>query len=339
MTQLYSSLRQGDRLNLAEAAPLPSPLTIYVEPTNICNFRCVYCPESFPDYVDRAHGLHRLDLSGFTRIADQILELGRLKTLNFYMMGEPFLNRSLPDFIWLATNRGLADRTSVTTNGTVLDALMIDRVLDSGLSYLRVSVYGGTEQTNAERTASRIPLAKVIANVRAIKDRRNQRGLTEPFLYVKMIESHDPVEDQAFLDTFRPICDEVALEPVMNFNDPEGHNLSLIPPEQMLAQPYFQHRKQACAFPFYTMVIHADLQVSVCCVDWAKQAVVGDLTTETLREIWHGDRLRQFQVTHLRGQRETLAACARCTYLFTAPDNIDGLSPDVFLKRSEHGHK
>ena len=40
----YSDLRKTSRIDLVAHSPLPVPLTIYVEPTNICNFRCVLLP-------------------------------------------------------------------------------------------------------------------------------------------------------------------------------------------------------------------------------------------------------------------------------------------------------
>ena len=338
----YSQLRQGNRISLVDASPLPGPMAIYMEPTNICNFKCVYCPESFPDFKERSGGLHRLDATGFAAIADQILALGPLKVLHFYMMGEPFVNRALPDFVRQAVDRRVAARTCVTTNATLLDAKTIDRILESGLDYLRVSVYGATQETFARRTGTAdMKLSRIVSNVAALRQRRDERGLDKPFIYVKMIDTRDERENALFLETFRPLADEVALEPAMNWNDPDEGKLAQVSQDEMLATPYFQHAKRACAFPFYTLVIHSDLRVSVCCVDWAKQAVVGDLKTETLSEIWNGDRLRDFRVAHLRGERKTLPACAQCTYLFTAPDNIDALTAESYLARcvdrGDHG--
>lgn len=330
----YSTLRQGKRIDLVEASPLPAPLTIYLEPTNICNFKCVYCPESFPDFSERSGGLHRLDAQGFALVSHQISELGRVKVLHFYMMGEPFVNRALPDFIRAATDARIAERTCVTSNATLLDTRTIDRVLDSGLDYLRISIYGATEETAARRTGSAIKLSRIIANLQNFRARRQERG-AGPTLYIKMIDTGDTAENQVFLDRFGPIGDEAAIEPAMNWNDPEEGNLAQRDHEEMLANPYFSHRKRACALPFYTLVVHSDLRVSVCCVDWAKQAVVGDLRQETLSEVWRGARLKEFRLAHLRGERHTLAACATCTYLYTTPDNVDALSADDYLARAE----
>lgn len=334
-TAVYSKLRQdpAKRLNLADASPMPHPLTIFVEPTNVCNFKCNYCPESFADYGERAGGLFRLGVPDFGRICDQILELGRLKTLNLYMMGEPFVNKNLPDLIAMAKRKDVADRVDVTSNGTLIDAAMAERVVASKLDYLRISIYGATQERMTSVTASKVPLDRVVANVRRVRELRDQGGAKTPFVYVKMIDAGDPVENRRFLDLFDGVCDEAAIEPVMNWNDPEGGNLSGLGRDELLQGQYFSRRKEVCPFPFYTLVIHSDLRVSVCCVDWAKLTTVGNLKEQTLAEVWRGEALHEFRMAHLRRERQTIEACRNCTYLHTAPDNLDALSPEAFAAR------
>jgi len=48
----YAQLKTGPRISLADQVPLRGPLSIFVEPTNICNFKCVFCPESFSNYEE-----------------------------------------------------------------------------------------------------------------------------------------------------------------------------------------------------------------------------------------------------------------------------------------------
>jgi hypothetical protein len=329
---LYSQLRSAPRLSLRDAAPLPGPMTIYVEATNICNYKCVYCPESFDNFEERSGGLFRMDIPTFERIAGEIAEMGSVKTLNLYMMGEPFVNKSLPDFIRIAREKKAAGRIVLTSNASLVTEQVAGRVIDAGLDYLRVSVYGGTPEAHARRTQSKIPLERVRRNVKTFRDMRDARaGRTQ--VYVKMIDSGDPAENQSFLELFAPVADEATIEPVMNWNDPAEGMLAQTDHDAMLATKHFGNRKQACPFPFYTLIIHSDLRVSVCCVDWAKEAVVGDLSKQTLAEVWRGDALRDFQLAHLAGRRGELAACKSCTYIYTSPDNIDDLSASEYERR------
>ena len=255
-----------------------------------------------------------------------------VKTLNLYMMGEPFVNRHLPDFIKIAKDKRIADRIIVTSNGSLLKEDIARRVIEAKLDYLRISIYGGEPGSHARKTQSKVPLDRVWSNVRKFRELRDAMdGLTH--IYVKMIDLGDARENQAFLDRFAPVADEAKIEPAMNWNDPDEGMLAQVDRDAMLGTAHFRHKKTVCPFPFYTLVVHSDLRVSVCCVDWAKQAVVGDAATQTLAEIWRGAPLREFQLEHLRGRKAQLEACRSCTYLHTAPDNLDGLTAEEYAAR------
>ena len=320
----YSDLRKAPRIDLASSIPLAGPLAVYVEPTNLCNFKCVFCPESFANFKEQSGGAFQLSLPDFEMIAAQVKDFGTVKTLNFHMMGEPFINRHLLEFVALAKRERISERVIVTTNGTLLKREIYADVIDSGLDYLRVSIYGAWEDTQKARTQKNISLALIRDNVLQFRQYRDGCGMKEPFIYVKMI-SQSPEEDQAFKVMFERCGDEVAIEPVMNWNDPAEGRLSGRDTDSMLTAYGNAVRKEVCPFPFYTLVVHSDLRVSVCCVDWNKKAVVGNLKLETLQDIWRGDKLREFQQMHLQRRRCELDACRSCTYLHTAPDNLDGL--------------
>lgn len=331
--QDYSKLRTNERIDLSRAIPLSGPFTVYLEPTNICNFKCTFCPESFPDYKTITGGEFKLDLDTFARVAAQIKAFGTVKTLNFYMMGEPFANKNVLQFIALAKREAIAERVIVTSNGTLIKPNLYSDIVDSQLDYLRVSIYGGSEELHKQRTKTKIPLATIRRNVSGLKQHRDERGLHRPFIYVKMIESPQADENASFLREFTGVGDELRLEPIMNWNDPEQGNLAGQSANDLLSTEYFARKKEACAFPFYTLVIHSDLRVSVCCVDWDKKTSVGSLATQTLQEIWNGPALREFQLKHLQHRRKELEGCRNCTFLHTAPDNIDALSAEEFTAR------
>ena len=329
----YSSLRSQGRIDLVEAIPLSGPLTIYLEPTNICNFKCLYCPESFDNYKETAGGHFHLSIDDFKVVAKQIKEMGTVKTLNFYMMGEPFVNKQLTQFISLAKSESIADRVIVTSNGTLVKPAIYQDICDSHLDYLRVSIYGANESSHAANTQSSFRLSRIKDNIGGLKRFRDERGRNRPFIYIKMIESPSADDNHQFKKIFAGAGDELFIEPVMNWNDPEEGNLSGQARDTALSRQYFSARKQVCPFPFYTLVIHSDLKVSVCCVDWNKQTVVGNLRNESLADVWKGDALRAFQLKHLQRRKHELAGCKTCTYLHTAPDNIDSLTESAFLKR------
>src|SRR5664280_3571791 len=122
----YTYYQSAKRIELSQLVPLPGPMTIFLEPTNICNFKCVFCPESFSDYKEQAGGLFQLSLPDYQMVAREIKELGTVKVINFYMLGEPFVNKRLPEFITIAKRDSVSERVTVSythlrAHETVLD--------------------------------------------------------------------------------------------------------------------------------------------------------------------------------------------------------------------------
>jgi len=92
--------------------------------------------------------------------------------------------------------------------------------------------------------------------------------------------------------------------------------------------------RRVCSAPFKSLAVNFNGQVSVCCVDWSLETVVGDVSVEPLREIWNGAALARFRDTHLRGRRQELAACRNCTYMlgFSDFEDLDTAAAELLEK-------
>ncbi len=333
----YSNLRDvNNRIQLAEAIPLKGPLTIHVEATNICNFRCSFCPESLSNFMEEQGGRHTINITDFEKILSQISAFKTVKTVNFYMMGEPFINKNIESLVKRASELKIADKLILTTNGSAVSKNRYRKICESGLHYLRVSIYGFDQASHFKTTGSKVPLERIRNNIVGLKKYRDNNGFNFPHIYVKMVDSHSEDDNCSFLQYFEGIGDEIAIEPLMNWNDPdEGLDLDLSANE-LLSTDYFKEKKEVCPFPFYTMVIHSDLKVSACCVDWNKKTCVGDLKKNTLEEIWTGDKLRNLQLSHIRRKKNEIEGCKNCTFLHTSIDHIDCLNEVNFLTKLNH---
>jgi radical SAM protein with 4Fe4S-binding SPASM domain len=337
-TTPYSQLRNFERPSLARSLPLPMPMGMFIEPTNQCNFKCRFCPESFDDYTETVGGRAYMDFALFERIVAQIRELGRLKVLRFYMLGEPLLHPDLVRMIKLAVDSGISDRTELTTNATALTEAKSRALLESGLDYLRVSIYAAHQDRNERVTQSKIPITRIYENVKTFRRLRDEAHRSQPFLYVKMIDSCSGEENQAFLDMYQPLADECVLEKPMNWNGYENRDLlgaaytDGAEKKTLDATELYPFRKQVCPFPFYTAVINANGDVTACCVDWNKKTCIGNIKEATLGEVWRGDRAREFRRMHLEGRRHENESCRNCTYLYTSPDNLDDVPPADFAR-------
>jgi len=83
------------------------------------------------------------------------------------------------------------------------------------------------------------------------------------------------------------------------------------------------NRIKICPKPFYTLAVNFDGKVSTCCVDWSYGTIVGDLTCQSLLDIWNGKDLQNFRMKHLKGKKKTINVCNMCHYLETSTSEDD----------------
>lgn len=73
-----------------------------------------------------------------------------------------------------------------------------------------------------------------------------------------------------------------------------------------------------CKMPFTDMVVYWDGKIALCCYDWDNPAPLGDLTHQTVEEVWQGEKYRKVRELHQTGRRKQVSACKDCDYWMTA---------------------
>lgn len=316
--------RHRARCDLGAVLPLAAPLSLLIDPAGMCNFRCVFCPTGDPALLKRlGRPRQLLDEGLFARLCDDIAAFGQpIKSVHLYKDGEPLLHPRLPAFVAVLKERGLARTVEVTTNGSLLTATTAAALLAAGLDGIRISVYGPDRATYAAVTG-RQAWEAVRDGVIALH-RLRQEGGFGLHIHVKLVDQGlTEAQRRQFEADFAPFSDSVFIHPLHG---------------QPLQDPAFATTpaiaRRVCSEPFLKLAVNAEGTVSACCADWNRTAVVGDLRRETLREIWEGAALRQFRLTHLRGDRHSLEACRACTYVATLPvdNDLDALAESLWSR-------
>lgn len=72
------------------------------------------------------------------------------------------------------------------------------------------------------------------------------------------------------------------------------------------------------------MFINSDGNVSPCHVDWQQKLILGNVSDESLIQIWNGSRYYELQKDMLKHGKNCREICSICSYPdYTAMDNID----------------
>ncbi len=222
-----------------------------------------------------------------------------LRMIRFWGMGEPLLNGDLPDMIGKV--KGLVRRTELATNGSLLTRYA-DRLIDSGLSMLRVSIYGGTHNY-ADKTGSVFGASDILEQVQRFRELRDSKGSKTPRLVAQLMA---PKEDAAeFVNAYTGVVDDLSIDLRHNWGGLDARLVSIgtAPP-----------RTDCCPKAFTELVVKANGDVSVCTTDWDGQLIVGNVAEQSLATIWGGSRIAEIRQLHATGERARLAACVNCNF-------------------------
>jgi radical SAM protein with 4Fe4S-binding SPASM domain len=270
----------------------------------------------------------RFDL--YKKIIDDLAEFDKpLKVLRLYKDGEPLLHLDLPEMIRYAKDKGCALQVDTTTNGLLLNYSINFGLVTAGLDRINISINGVSRETYKKFTGCSIDFNGLVENVRHLYEHRGNC-----FIFIKTVgDVLSKDEQQQFLDIFGDICDQISIEHVApcwpNFNV-EGVNQEVGIYGQNI------ERVEVCPYIFYSMAVNSDGTVSACFLDWSRELIVGDVETQSLKEIWNGEKLRNYRISHLMKRRGDNRMCANCGQLsYGLPDNIDPYA-ETLLSRIDH---
>jgi len=327
----YSSLK-NEKKCLREMLPLSMPISMFLDPSNYCNFRCLFCPRSLPEYRRYVEKYVHFDLVLFEKIMKEITTYGRLKVLKLHYLGEPFLHPQIIEMISLAAKYNAAERFEITSNGSVLSnkhaegICSIAKNMDVPL-YLRFSIYSVYPERHLRITNSKINIEKIYQNIEYLKKCRDNSGVKNVFIFAQMLDTYTE-ENDIFRKRYGNITDEVIIVPPTNWSgfdeiDILSNVYGATHPQPDTAQSH----KKVCALPFYTLCINSDGTAVACCVDWSRKTLLGNVKEQTIYEIWNGSLANELRKLHLRGERAKNEACRHCEYLNSyVGDNLDSLS-------------
>lgn len=339
---IYTALKDHQRRNLADVIPLAKPYTLIIEPTSLCNFRCVQCFQSLtePSYFTATRGHMPLEL--FRAIVAQAAswEGPRFKVLKLSLYGEPLLNPEFPEMLRLARQANIAERIETTTNASLLNQRVIDAMIEQQLDYVRVSIYAGSPEKHADITRSPLTLGRVHDNLQRLQECKKLRHADRPFVACKMLDTFGP-DNESFARRFQDVADEIYFDMPHDWIPVPGSNFlgnlygSDTTPAMAELHPAAP-RHRACSVSFYIVSVRANGDVAPCCVDFIGGTNVGNVREHPLQEIWQGQTMRAFHRMQLSGERFRNPSCARCGAVNSrhyTRDDIDDVGPEVLDNR------
>ncbi|MBI2508168.1 SPASM domain-containing protein [Candidatus Woesearchaeota archaeon] len=267
------------------------PIQVNIEPTNICNLHCSFCPR---DDLQRPKGY--MDIEIFKKIIDTNHRFLKESEIHLYVFGESTLHPKIGEMIRHLKEYGLV--VQLNTNATILNEERSKILIESGLDKLYFSIDDETDKTQQSY--------ETFMRVRG--DRETPQAIAGVLEDTK--EDIKPYSN----------ADKIYWSPKHNFAG--GINLDTMPDLRNSGL-----KKRGCYFPFYMLVVDWQGKVTVCCKDYNFRLTIGNAVTETLDAIWNGKRIQSLRKTFFNGNEPDI--CTGCSDLYIPKFGIKNLMRQI----------
>ncbi len=288
-----------DNVAYDEKKVLPFPPYLILEPTNVCNLQCPFCPR---ELTEKSRGLGFMELDVFKRIVDQAVE-NNVYGISLYMLGEPMLHSNIVEMINYAKNAGIP-AVNLSTAATTSN---LEKLLDTELDDLILSIDGASKEMY-ERMRVGGTFEKTVDIATKFLEKKCELKKDKPYTRVQIIRTKETkVEIIEYVKKWLPLADSVY-----------AHNLDGMVPwlgNVMMNEKEVKEKNSTrlpCTQLWKVLNIFWNGQVSSCCHDALGDMVLGNIKNNTLKELWNSDRANEFRKKHVENDLEG-TICETCT--------------------------
>jgi len=271
------------------------PPLVQIEPTSICNYRCVFCYQIDNRLTDKKNGhMGVMSLDLFKNLIDQLE--GNVEGVTLASRGEPTVNKKLPEFLSYMSGKFLA--TKINTNAYLLNEKMIHAILEADLQTLVFSADAASEPLYSKLRVNG-NLERVLGNIEKFHQIKAQQYPNSKVIMRVSGVSYNKQQNMGEMEKFwTKYVDQVAFvdyNPWENVYDAEKKNITT-----------------SCSDLWRRMFVWWDGKVAPCDVDYLTTLSEESVLNNSISEIWNGEMYRNLRKEHLAKKRQSLEPCSRC---------------------------
>ncbi len=290
---------------------VPSPRHIHLEITNICNFRCVYCPQSRPEEHFQIIGKGKMSFDTFKTILDKLLSVYKFERLVLTRDGEPLVHPRLTDFVAYAYSKGV--RTTIGSNGSLISKEKAQGLLANGLYSVKGDLCADSAYYEKVRAGGKFEdaLSGYRNLLQAAKERDADFRLVLVDLYSYQLSAPEEINES--LNRLKDLFN--GYERWLSVGPAKMHNaLGEAQETFSVSKRQPNNKYNRCHHPWLEMVIDYRGNVVGCCRDLRSEYQVGNILQagDIDKDIWNGEKMRFLRRSLRNRKPEQINICSKC---------------------------
>ena len=271
------------------------PPYLQIEPTSICNYRCVFCYQTDKKFNKRSDGyMGHMKLETFKLMIDQAE--GNIEFISLASRGEPLL---CPDFKeMLSYTRDKFYNLKINTNASLLDEKMSHAILESGVITLAFSADAADSALYSKLRVNG-KLENILKNIKKFQEIRTKKySKSKIITRVSGVKVNNQQNLNAMVKYWGDLVDQIAFVDYM--------------PWENVYKSKYSEVQTPCSDLWRRMFVWWDGKVNPCDVDYKSKLSVGNINNSNISELWKSDDYKKLRQRHESKLRNDTFPCNRC---------------------------
>lgn len=264
------------------------PQIIQVQTQYGCNARCVFCPMGSEDN----QLIGRMEDAIFERIVDEAVS-NNVKVFSPYLQNDPLVDRKIHERIAVIRERRgkkFWPKTKLITNGGLLTEEKCYNLIKAGLEYIVFSVHG-IEKTIYDNIMQGPKFETTIRNIERFVQIKDELRSDNPQIEVWAVKTREvEVQLQETREFWASRNIKFKARQLDNRANPDIVDLTDMAPEN--AEWKYAYY---CTIPFWRAWVLWNGDMVLCCVDWERRMVFGNINKQSIKEIWNGEAYKRYR--------------------------------------------
>ncbi len=292
------------------------PLLIQIQTQSLCNGRCTFCP--YPVVSQR---LPQGTMTGelFKKIIDELLLIKYGGNLLFELHNEPLLDERVFELIRYVKTSLKKVKVHLVSNGHLIHKFILQDISGSGVDKLIISLNALSPEMYRKLNCG-IDYDKVIKNIHLLLAEESvKRKITISFVQTREAAEEIPQAVEYWKNLgvkTRIIKLENRAGTLANYDLMTLRSLSGGFSAAERAGKYLIARIlgiTGCIDPFFHMNILFNGDVILCCDDWNRSTVIGNVGDKPVKYVWNSTFMNRIRRLILRKKYHQISACRQCS--------------------------
>lgn len=333
MEQKIQSFFQRERVCLGKVLPLDTPFNIFIDISEVCNFKCKYCFRGDKNIKEYGYALNNnlMSWETFVKVIDQIEHFPNpIKKISLSGHGEPLCNKLLPRMVDYIKGKGINAVVEIHTNASLLDKDFCDQLINCGIDKVNISLQGISATKYKEVCKVEIDYEKFYDNLKYFYENRRKTIINIKIADIALDEN----EKEKFYEQYCLIADHVYVEKIVPLWKEITYNKELNSNQENKLGEKIEYQS-SCALSFYSLVIAPDGTIYPC-TQPLMSFNLGNIAEKSLIEVWNGEQRISFLKKQLEQGRNNICDCKDCyiaqNSIMSKEDSINGYSEEILSR-------